>query len=140
LIYPVPEASGAGLGVHATLDMGGMVKFGPDVEYVENIDFAVSADKREAYFKAIGRYYPQLDINQLVPAYAGIRPKLQGPGEAPRDFDIQGPAVHGIAGLVQLFGIESPGLTAALAIAEHVQALLAGTETPYTQTTSEKSP
>jgi len=130
LIYPVPEASGAGLGVHATLDLGGMVKFGPDVEYVQQVNYDVPTDKREAYFEAIGRYYPQLDIKRLLPGYAGIRPKLQGPGDAPRDFEIQGPALHGIAGLVQLFGIESPGLTAALAIADHVHALITGAEPP----------
>ena len=120
LIYPVPEAGGAGLGVHATLDLGGQLKFGPDVEYVETEDYEVSAGRIEAQIAAIRRYFPALDASRLAPGYAGIRPKLQGPGAAPADFMIQGPESHQIAGLVNLFGIESPGLTSSLAIAETV--------------------
>jgi L-2-hydroxyglutarate oxidase LhgO len=128
LVYPVPEASGAGLGVHATLDLGGQVKFGPDVEYIDREDYGVSQTKHATYCAAIQRYYPDLVVANLVPGYAGIRPKLQGPGDSPRDFDIQGASFHGVAGLVQLFGIESPGLTAALAIGDHVSDLLAAVE------------
>lgn len=125
LVYPVPEPSGAGLGVHATLDLGGQVKFGPDVEYIEAEDYGITPAKHARYCAAIQRFYPGLQPAKLVPDYAGIRPKLQGPGDSPRDFDIQGPMQHGVAGLVQLFGIESPGLTAALAIGDHVADLLA---------------
>lgn len=124
LIYPVPDPTGAGLGIHATLDMGGQVKFGPDVEYIENEDYAVNLEREPDYYKAVRYYYPGLADGALSPAYAGIRPKLQGEGEAPADFVIQGPDDHGIPGLVQLFGIESPGLTSSLAIAEYVKDLL----------------
>jgi L-2-hydroxyglutarate oxidase LhgO len=127
LIYPVPEACGAGLGVHATLDLGGQVKFGPDVEYIQAEDYGISSTKHAQYCAAIQRYYPGLQASNLVPGYAGIRPKLQGPGESPHDFQIQGQASHGVPGLVQLFGIESPGLTCALAIGDHVTDLLANT-------------
>jgi L-2-hydroxyglutarate oxidase LhgO len=126
LIYPVPEASGAGLGVHATLDLGGRVKFGPNVEYVDEADYSVPEARREDYFQAIRRYYPQIEKARLVPDYAGIRPKLQAPGGQPADFVIQGPSVHGLIGLVNLFGIESPGLTAALAIADYVHTDILG--------------
>ncbi len=124
LIYPVPEKSGAGLGVHATLDLGGQVKFGPNVEYVENEDYEVASDLAQDYHAAVSRYYPGLDRDSLVPGYAGIRPKLQGPGDPVMDFVIQGPEDHGVEGLVQLFGIESPGLTSSLAIAERVSQVL----------------
>lgn len=124
LIYPVPETSGAGLGVHATLDLGGQVKFGPDVEYIETDNYAVSEDKQDGFYEAIRRYYPALPDGSLLAAYAGIRPKLQAQGEIPRDFEIQGQAVHGLPNMVQLFGIESPGLTASIAIADHVMNLL----------------
>ncbi len=120
LVYPVPDKSGAGLGVHATIDLGGQVKFGPDVEYVESLDYKVSEERRSLYYQAIGRYFPALKESELVPGYAGIRPKLQGPGEQPADFVIQWEKDHGVEGLIQLFGIESPGLTASLAIAEWV--------------------
>lgn len=120
LIYPVPEANGAGLGVHATLDMGGQLKFGPDVEYIQNEDYEVSGQRIDSHVEAIRRYFPELDRDRLVPAYSGIRPKIQAPGEPPADFMIQGPGNHGIAGLVNLFGIESPGLTSSMAIAETV--------------------
>jgi L-2-hydroxyglutarate oxidase LhgO len=124
LIYPVPEASGAGLGVHATLDLGGQVKFGPDIEYIQVQDYGITPAKHAQYCTAIQRYYPGLQPSSLVPGYAGIRPKLQGPNDPPRDFDIQGLVQHGVPGLVQLFGIESPGLTAALAIGDYVADLL----------------
>ena len=124
LIYPVPEKSGAGLGVHATLDLGGQLKFGPDVEFIDQQDYQVSPSRTQAFRSAIRRYYPGLAEDALTPGYAGIRPKLQGPGQPPQDFVIQGQAAHGIPGLVQLFGIESPGLTSSLAIAETVQQLL----------------
>lgn len=126
LIYPVPEKSGAGLGVHATIDLGGQVKFGPNVEYVEKENYEVEAEMADAYHASVSRYYPGLKQGVLVPGYAGIRPKLQGPGDPVMDFVIQKPVDHGIEGLVQLFGIESPGLTSSLAIADRVdQALLA---------------
>jgi L-2-hydroxyglutarate oxidase LhgO len=118
LVYPVPDAEG--LSVHFTLDMGGQGKFGPDHEWVEKPDFIVDPARASAIAEAVRRYYPDLEESLLTPAYAGIRPKIQGPGEAPKDFNIQGREVHGITGLVNLFGIESPGLTAALAIADTV--------------------
>jgi L-2-hydroxyglutarate oxidase LhgO len=124
LIYPVPEKSGAGLGVHATLDMGGQLRFGPDVEYVDEEDYAVSLSRLPDYYQAIRRYYPDLADDSLVPDYAGIRPKIQAPDESARDFEIFGQADHGIENMVELFGIESPGLTASAAIADYVDGLL----------------
>ena len=124
LIYPVPEA--AGLGVHLTLDMGGQAKFGPDVQWVESAsDLQVDPARADAFYAEIRRYWPALADGALVPGYAGIRPKISGPGEAAADFTIQGPQVHGVAGVVQLLGIESPGLTSCLAIGAHVAKLLA---------------
>ncbi|QLC73420.1 NAD(P)/FAD-dependent oxidoreductase [Pseudomonas sp. LPB0260] len=120
LIYPLPEANGAGLGIHATLDLAGQLRFGPDTRYLEQIDYRVDEQLREPFAEAIRRYFPALDSARLMPAYSGIRAKLCGPGEPPADFIIQGPGEHGLAGLVNLFGIESPGLTASLAIAERV--------------------
>ena len=123
LIYPVPEA--AGLGVHLTLDMGGQAKFGPDVEWVESPeDLSVDPARGEAFYAEVRRYWPGLQDGALAPGYAGIRPKLQGPTEAAGDFLVQGPADHGVPGLVNLFGIESPGLTSSLALGAHVAALL----------------
>ena len=122
LIYPVPEPGG--LGVHLTLDLGGQARFGPDVEWVDRVDYAVDPRRAEAFYASIRRYWPALPDGALQPGYAGIRPKLSGPGEPAADFLIQGPAQHGVAGLVQLFGIESPGLSSALAIAEQVRDLL----------------
>ena len=123
LVYPVPEA--AGLGVHATLDLGGQVKFGPDVQWVENPDdLAVDPARGAAFYAEVRKYWPGLANGALQPSYAGIRPKLHGPGEPATDFVIQGPADHGVAGLVNLFGIESPGLTASLAIGQHVVSAL----------------
>lgn len=124
LIYPVPDPSGAGLGVHATIDVGGQVKFGPDVEYIDEVSYEVSDERLATSYDAIRRYFPGLQDNSLVPGYAGIRPKLQGAGENSKDFLVQGPATHGVAGLVNLFGIESPGLTSSMAIAETVVAIL----------------
>jgi L-2-hydroxyglutarate oxidase LhgO len=122
LIYPAPEA--AGLGVHLTLDLAGQARFGPDVEWIDSIDYDVDPRRAAGFYGAIRRYWPGLKDGALAPAYSGIRPKIQAREEPPRDFLIQGPRDHGIAGLVNLFGIESPGLTAALAIGEHVRELL----------------
>jgi L-2-hydroxyglutarate oxidase LhgO len=123
LIYPVPEA--AGLGVHLTLDLGGQAKFGPDVEWVESPnDLTVDPRRSELFYEAVRTYWPALPDGALQPGYSGIRPKISGPAEPAADFRIDGPAAHGVPGLVNLFGIESPGLTSALAIAEHVSALL----------------
>jgi L-2-hydroxyglutarate oxidase LhgO len=123
LIYPVPEA--AGLGVHLTLDMGGQAKFGPDVQWVDSPDdLQVDPARAEGFYAEIRRYWPALPDASLAPGYAGMRPKISGPGEAAADFAIEGPQSHGIPGLVQLWGIESPGLTSSLAIAAHVMRLL----------------
>ena len=118
LVYPVPEA--AGLGVHLTLDLGGQARFGPDVEWVDRPDYGVDPARAEAFYGEIRRYWPELPEGALQPAYAGIRPKLQGPGDPVVDFLLQGPESHGVPGLVNLLGIESPGLTACLALAEHI--------------------
>lgn len=121
LIYPVPEA--AGLGVHATIDLGGRVRFGPDVEWVaDDQDLAVDPARAESFYAAIRSYWPGLADDALTPDYAGIRPKLHGPGEPMPDFRIEGPREHGVPGFVTLFGIESPGLTASLAIGDEVLA------------------
>jgi L-2-hydroxyglutarate oxidase LhgO len=122
LIYPVPEPGG--LGVHLTLDLGGQARFGPDVEWVDTLDYRVDPGRAAAFHASIRRYWPALPDGALQPGYAGIRPKLAGPGAAAADFVIQGQAQHGVRGLVNLFGIESPGLTASLALAEAVVALL----------------
>jgi L-2-hydroxyglutarate oxidase LhgO len=122
LIYPAPVA--AGLGTHLTLDLGGQGRFGPDVEWVDHIDYTVDPRRADHFYAAIRVYWPGLPDGALAAGYAGIRPKLQAPGGPPADFVIQGPLTHGIPGLVNLFGIESPGLTAALAIAEHVSELV----------------
>jgi L-2-hydroxyglutarate oxidase LhgO len=118
LIYPVPEPGG--LGVHLTLDMAGQARFGPDVEWVETIDYAVDPARAERFYPAIRRYWPTLPDGALMPSYSGIRPKIVPPAVARQDFLIQGPRDHGLTGLVNLFGIESPGLTSSLAIADHV--------------------
>lgn len=122
LVYPVPEPGG--LGVHLTLDLGGQARFGPDVEWVETIDYAVDPGRADKFYAAIRAYWPALADGALQPGYAGVRPKVSGPGEPAGDFVIQGPASHGVAGLVNLYGMESPGLTASLAIARHVAGLL----------------
>jgi L-2-hydroxyglutarate oxidase LhgO len=126
LIYPVPEA--AGLGVHLTIDLGGQARFGPDVQWVDDPqDLAVDPARGDAFYAEVRKYWPALSDGALLPAYAGMRPKIHGPGTLASDFVIQGPTVHGVPGLVNLFGIESPGLTSALAIAEYVQSLLQAT-------------
>jgi L-2-hydroxyglutarate oxidase LhgO len=123
LVYPVPEA--AGLGVHLTLDLGGQAKFGPDVEWVDAPDaFTVDPARAQSFYAAVRQYWPGLPDGALQPAYAGIRPKISGPGEPSADFCVQGPSDHGVAGLVNLFGIESPGLTSALALGDWVAQLL----------------
>ena len=119
LVYPVPEA--AGLGVHLTLDLGGQARFGPDVEWVDSpTDLAVDPRRSEAFYAEIRRYWPALQDGALQPAYAGIRPKIAPPGAPAADFVVQGPVQHGVPGLVHLFGIESPGLTGALALGDEV--------------------
>lgn len=118
LIYPVPEPGG--LGVHLTIDLGGQAKFGPDVEWVDSLDYAVDPGRAERFYPAIRRYWPTLPDGALSPSYSGIRPKIVPPAIARQDFVIQGPQDHGLAGLVNLFGIESPGLTSSLAIADDV--------------------
>jgi len=123
LVYPIPPEGG--LGVHVTLDLAGQVRFGPDVEWTDRIDYGVDAGRADGFYDVIRQYWPALPEGALVPAYCGIRPKLTGPGEPAADFVIQGPAEHGLPGLVNLFGIESPGLTSCLAIADQVAGLLA---------------
>jgi len=115
LVYPVPEPGG--LGVHVTLDMAGQARFGPDVEWIDRIDYHVDPKRSERFYAAIRKYWPALPDGALSPGYAGIRPKTAGPKEPAPDFEVQGPSVHGVPGLVHLFGIESPGLTASLALA-----------------------
>ena len=123
LIYPIPEA--AGLGVHVTLDLAGQARFGPDVEWIDKIDYTVDPQRAEKFYAAIRSYWPDLKDGALSPGYSGIRPKIQAPSEPARDFMIEGPRDHGVAGLVNLFGIESPGLTASLALGDMVAGLLA---------------
>lgn len=118
LVYPVPEPGG--LGVHLTLDLGGTARFGPDVEWTDTLDYRVDPARGERFYDAIRKYWPGLVDGSLQPAYSGIRPKLSGPGDANSDFVVQDAAEHGIEGLVNLFGIESPGLTSSLAIGEAV--------------------
>ena len=122
LVYPVPEA--AGLGVHLTLDLGGQAKFGPDVEWVDAPDaFTIDPARAQSFYAAVRQYWPGLPDGALQPAYAGIRPKISGPGDPAADFCVQGPPDHGVTGLVNLFGIESPGLTSALALGDYVAKL-----------------
>jgi len=123
LVYPVPEQ--AGLGIHVTIDLGGQVRFGPDVEWVEAIDYDVDPKRAEVFYAAIRTYYPGLKDGAIEPGYAGIRPKIGPKGAPAADFVVQGPREHGVPGLVNLFAIESPGLTAALALAGEVETALA---------------
>jgi L-2-hydroxyglutarate oxidase LhgO len=123
LIYPAPGAAGH-LGVHLTLDLGGQARFGPSFRWVDAIDYRVDPAEANGFYGEVRRYWPALPDGALQPGYAGVRPKISGPGEPAADFRIDGPAHHGVAGLVNLFGIESPGLTSALAIADEVEALL----------------
>ncbi len=121
LVYPVPQQ--AGLGIHATLDLAGRVRFGPDTEYVDQLDYQVDPAKSQVFCEAARRYLPGLAGATLVPDYAGIRPKLSGPGQGFRDFVVEEASAHGAPGFIACLGIESPGLTAALAIGERVAAL-----------------
>ncbi|PCJ18636.1 MAG: FAD-dependent oxidoreductase [Gammaproteobacteria bacterium] len=118
LIYPMPNS--AGLGIHATMDLGGRLRFGPDVEWVDKVDFCVNGTRREHFFECIQAYWPGVTADALTPDFASIRPKLVGPGVTAGDFQIHMPDHHGIPGLCNLYGIESPGLTSALAIAEYI--------------------
>jgi L-2-hydroxyglutarate oxidase LhgO len=124
LIYPVPVPGG--LGIHLTFDLGGQARFGPDVEWVDRIDYDVDPLRADAFSEAVRRFWPGLPEGVLAPAYAGIRPRTKGPGEGGADFVIQGPGETGHAGYVALYGIESPGLTSSLAIGAYV-ADLSGT-------------
>jgi len=123
LIYPVPEPGG--LGVHLTLDLNGAMRFGPDVEWTETVDYRIDPCRAAHFYAEIRKYWPQLVDDSLKPAYCGVRPKLSQQGAPNADFAIQGPEAHGVNGLVNLFGIESPGLTSCLSIAEHAVALAA---------------
>jgi L-2-hydroxyglutarate oxidase LhgO len=125
LVYPVPEPGG--LGVHLTIDLGDQAKFGPDVQWAASADdLVVDPARGDGFYAEVRKYWPALPDGALIPGYAGMRPKISGPGEPAADFMIDGPASHGVAGLVTLFGIESPGLTSSLAIGRHVAGLLAG--------------
>ncbi len=122
LVYPV--AHSAFLGVHVTLDLAGQARFGPDLDWIDGVDYRFDDAREPLFYRAIRRYYPDLKDGQLQPGYTGIRPKISGPSEPAADFRIDGPARHGVPGLVNLFGIESPGLTAAIAIGRHVRHIL----------------
>jgi L-2-hydroxyglutarate oxidase LhgO len=122
LVYPV--ANSAGLGTHVTIDLAGRAKFGPDVQWIDGVDYSFGPSRRDSFAEAIRLYYKALDEHRLQPDYTGIRAKIVGPGQPAADFRLDGPQFHGITGLVQLFGIESPGLTACIAIADEVCALL----------------
>jgi L-2-hydroxyglutarate oxidase LhgO len=118
LIYPLPETGG--LGIHLSWDLSGQGRAGPDLEWVDTLDFSVDASRIPSFRQAILRYWPSLPEDALVPDFASVRPKLHGPTQAPTDFLIQGQESHGVEGLIHLFGLESPGLTASLALAEHI--------------------
>ena len=124
LVYPV--ATSAFLGVHVTLDLGGQARFGPDVVWIDGVDYNFDHSREPLFYEAIRRYYPGLKDGVLQPGYTGIRPKISGPKEPAADFLIQGPKEHGVPGLVNLYGIESPGLTASMAIGEYVGRILEG--------------
>jgi L-2-hydroxyglutarate oxidase LhgO len=121
---PVP----GGLGIHLTLDLSGQVRFGPDVEWVDTLDYTVDPKRDDLFYKAVKRYWPDLKNGALHPGYAGIRPKIAPAGAPQEDFRIEGPRAHGVAGLINLFGIESPGLTASLALADMVAAMATESE------------
>jgi len=127
LVYPVPEA--AGLGVHATVDLSGSCRFGPDVQWITpepdgSLDFAVDPARAQSFYAEVRKYWPALPDGSLVPDYAGVRPKIQAPGEPARDFVVQSASEHGVPGLLNFFGIESPGLTSCLYLADHARSLL----------------
>jgi L-2-hydroxyglutarate oxidase LhgO len=122
LIYPVPVPGG--LGVHITLDLAGQARFGPDVEWIDTVDYAVDPRRGDSFYDAVRRYWPGLRDGALQPGYAGIRPKISSPTEAAADFVVQGPEIHGVPGLVNLYGIESPGLTASLPLADEAMGKL----------------
>lgn len=134
LIYPIPEDGG--IGVHVTIDLNGQVKFGPNVEWIDRVDdissfqnkfdYSVNANRAERFYPKIRKYYPNLKDSSLEPGYSGIRPKLSGPSQTPADFVIQGEDIHGVPGLINLFGIESPGLTSSMAIADFISTKLLG--------------
>ena len=124
LVYPMPN--GAWLGIHVTLDIRGQARFGPNQEWIEEIDYEVNTSLAELFYEAIRQYWPAIPAGALGPGYAGVRPKIVGPGKAPGDFIIQGPKKHRVDGLINLFGIESPGLTSSLAIGEEVFRMLHG--------------
>ena len=128
LVYPVQEPGG--LGVHLTLDLAGRARFGPDVQWIEQLDYAVDPRRGDRFYGEVRRYWPALPDGALEPAYSGMRPKISGQGERNADFVIEGPATHGVPYVVNLFGIESPGLTASLAIAEAVVAAASGSRSP----------
>ena len=128
LVYPVPPERGDGLGIHSTIDMNGEVKFGPDIEYVNEEKYNVDEKKIDEFYFAISRYYPSIIKSKLSPDYSGLRPKLQGPSDEVKDFMIQEYSNEGFPGLIQLFGIESPGLTSSLAIADYVYNLISDTK------------
>ena len=121
LVYPVPEPGG--LGIHVTLDLAGRARFGPDVHWVDEVDYRFEKGLEGLFVEAIGRYFPAIKVESIEPGYTGIRPKVGPRGSAAQDFVVHGPEVHGVGGLVNLYGIESPGLTAALALAEYVRSL-----------------
>jgi L-2-hydroxyglutarate oxidase LhgO len=123
LVYPVPVPGG--LGTHLTLDLGGGARFGPDVEWVERVEYSVDERRAGSFETAVARWWPALPRGALQPGFCGVRPKITPPGAPAADFVVQGAADHGIRGFVALYGIESPGLTASLALAEHVKAKLA---------------
>ena len=122
LVYPIP--TGGGLGVHATNDLSGHARFGPDARWVSEVNYDFDDSRKDEFVAAIQTYYPALRADKLQPAYTGVRPKLSGPGEPPADFVIAGSETHGVEGLVNLFGIESPGLTASLAIGDYVRRMI----------------
>jgi len=118
LVYPLPGKTG--LGIHATIDLAGQGRFGPDAEYCDTVDYRFDESRKHSFFEAVQDWYPGLNESSLQPGFVGVRPKLQGPGESFADFMISTPMDHGVEGLVNLFGIDSPGLTSSLALAEEV--------------------
>jgi L-2-hydroxyglutarate oxidase LhgO len=125
LVYPVPIKNNEALGIHATIDLNNRVRFGPDSEYVTELSYAIAEEKRSTFYEAIKRYLPRIELSALQPDMSGIRPKLQGPGDPYRDFVIREERDNGCPGLINLIGIESPGMTSCLAIGKHVASLVA---------------